>query len=80
MADELYRMYGRCGEERSILVGSGNGLRKNPALQRTFESLFGLELHTPQHKEEAAFGAALCGLCACGEKKGLKEAQELIKY
>lgn len=80
MADELYEMYDRCGEERSILVGSGNGLRKNPALQRTFESLFGLEMHTPQHKEEAAFGAALCGLYACGEKKSLKEAQELIKY
>ncbi len=80
MADELYEMYSHCGEEKTILIGSGNGLRKNPALQKVLEQTFGLELHTPRHNEEAAFGAALCGLYACGEKKTLKQAQELIKY
>lgn len=80
MADELYEMYNACSERRTMLIGSGNGLRKNPALQKVLEATFGLVLNTPQHKEEAAFGAALCGLYACGEKKSLKQAQELIKY
>lgn len=80
IANELHEMYARCGENKSMLIGSGNGLRKNLALQKVLEQTFGLELHTPKHKEEAAFGAALCGLYACGEKKTLKQAQELIKY
>lgn len=80
IADELYTMYESGREKRSILIGSGNGLRKNPALQKIFESLFQTKLLTPLHKEEAAFGAALCGLCACGEYDSIEEAQKLIKY
>ena len=80
IADELYDMYTAAGEKKSILVGSGNGLRKNPALQSIFEQTFGMKLLTPQHKEEAAFGAALCGLCACGRFDSIEKAQKLIRY
>ena len=41
------------------LYGSGNGLRKNPYLVKSFENRFGLPLKLSQFKEEAASGAAL---------------------
>jgi sedoheptulokinase len=39
-------------------VGAGNGLRKNPALRRALEGLFGMPLVVPPYGEEAACGAA----------------------
>ena len=80
IADELYKMYEDGNEKKNILIGSGNGLRKNPALQKIFEELFQAQLLSPKHKEEAAFGAALSGLCACGEYDSIQKAQTLIKY
>ena len=41
------------------LLGSGNGLRRNPALQRAVERSFGLPLTLAAVPEEAACGAAL---------------------
>ncbi len=80
IADELYKMYSNSNEKKNILIGSGNGLRKNPALQKIFEEMFQTELLFPKHKEEAAFGATLSGLCACGEYDSIEKAQKLIKY
>lgn len=40
-------------------LGSGNGLRRNPALQRAVERSFGLPLTLAAVPEEAACGAAL---------------------
>ncbi len=64
MAEELYQMYRkmeRVAGERKRLIVSGNGLRKNPALQRIISRRFSMELQLAGQKEEAAYGAALAG-------------------
>jgi len=66
IARELYEFYiahcqssGRdSGETRDLLVGAGNGLRKNAALRGALERLFGMPLAVPPYGEEAARGAA----------------------
>lgn len=80
MMEELYVMYDQMGEKRCNLVGSGNGIRKNEALVRIAENKFGGSLQIPGHTEEAAYGAALFGLVACGVFESAKQAQALIKY
>ncbi len=62
MADELYEMYRQylsAGGNAAVLIGSGNGLRKNSHLQSCFSRLFGQPLVMWDCKEEAATGAAL---------------------
>lgn len=80
MATELFDMYSRMNSEKFGIVGSGNGIRKNAALVRTFEEMFNSKMKVPKHLEEAAFGAALFGLVSCGVFKNANEAQALIKY
>ena len=62
------------------LVGSGNAIRRNPALKRAFEKTFGMEMRIPAHAEEAAYGAALYAMTAAGIVGSLDEAQGLICY
>ena len=60
MAEELYGMYARMPrEEISTLVVSGNAARLNPALPMALEQVFGMTVSVPDHREEAAVGAAL---------------------
>lgn len=81
IADELHHMYCACPDAACTkLIGSGNGLSKNPALRQIVSSRFALDLMTPVHKEEACFGAALYSLAACGYYPSLEQAQGLIKY
>jgi len=84
MAMELRNLYGEMQtfekHRVDMLVGSGNGIRKNPALKKAFEMAFGLPMYIPQHFEEAAYGAALFGLAAAGKVECLAEAQKLIAY
>ena len=84
MAGEFYDLYLemlRAGARMpEALIGSGNGLRKNPALRRAFELRFGMPLWIPAHDEEAAFGAALSAMAASGLKPSLRDAQRLIRY
>lgn len=80
MAFELFEMYKLMKSEKCGIVGSGNGIRKNPALVETFEEMFDSKMKVPKHLEEAAFGAALFGLVSCGVFKNANEAQKLIKY
>ena len=80
MATELFEMYAQMKSDRCGIVGSGNGIRKNPALVRVFEKMFGAEMKIPKHLEEASFGAALFGLISCGVFKNAAEAQKMIKY
>ena len=62
MVDELYNMFAPTGISFSGLVGSGNGIRKNPALVRIAEEKFGMRMTIPEHLEEAAVGAAMFAL------------------
>ena len=58
IAEELYDFFGVGGTERELLVGAGNGLRKNAALRQALERRFGMPLAVPPYGEEAARGAA----------------------
>ncbi len=51
---------------RSLVVGSGNGLRLNPVLRRCVEHEFGRPLTMGDLREEAATGAALTAAVAVG--------------
>ncbi|MBQ8075602.1 MAG: hypothetical protein IJ237_06415 [Oscillospiraceae bacterium] len=72
MAEELYQYYSsiqkETGLERSRLLASGNGLRKNVFLQQKMSERFGMPLTVSEQIEEAACGAALAGLAAVGAK------------
>lgn len=48
---------------RMRLVGSGNALRKNELLRHMAQQVFGMPLHIPDSREEAAAGAAILGSC-----------------
>lgn len=48
--------------DKTLLVGSGNGIKKNPLLREALEERFGLPMHLTNIHEEAAFGACLCGM------------------
>ncbi len=52
--------------QRRILVGSGNGVRRNPLLRNVFERKFAMSLVMPRHEEEASLGAALLAGVAAG--------------
>lgn len=84
MVDELYAMFEAMKpylkNEKTLLVGSGNGIRNNLPLKARFEEKFGLKMHIPKGKEEAAFGALLYSLVAAGIKSDFNEAASLIKY
>lgn len=84
MAGELYGLYEKAApalpEKPRFFAGAGNGIRKNPALRRVLERVFGLPLHIPLHREEAAFGAALTALTGAGFFPDIREAQKRIRY
>ncbi len=80
MVSEITEMIEPIGFEATALVGSGNGLRKNIPLRRRFSEALGAQMQIPLHREEAAFGAVLTALVACGAKPTLEDAQKLISY
>ena len=83
MADELHELYGQMPlfAPAAGLVGSGNGIRKNPVLRRYLEEQFGLKLKLPAHREEAAFGAAVFASAAAGVYTDIPTAQAaMIQY
>lgn len=82
MCDELFALYQKFPVEtpRSSLIGSGNGIRKSPLLAQIFSDKFGLVLKIPVCQEEAAYGAGLFSLVACGICRSIEEAQSKIKY
>ena len=66
MSRELYTMYQTIHAGTAIkierMIGSGNGLRKNPVLCEIMEEMFGAELRMAEYEEEAATGAAVSSL------------------
>ena len=80
MAEELYSMYEKMECQKQGVVGSGNGIRKNPALVKVFEEKFNSNVKIPAHFEEAAFGAALFALISCGSFRGADDIKKLIRY
>ena len=78
--NELYDMYGQMKVKRSMLVGSGNGIRKNNALKEVAENTFGAKMKTPVHVEEAAFGSALFAMTATGKFGNAEQVKKIIRY
>lgn len=78
ICNELYDMYVKAGGNCTRLVGTGNGIRKNTALKKIFEEKFNMKMFIPEAAEEAAVGAALFALVACGKYKDLQEATRII--
>lgn len=81
MSEELYDMYVQMGVSCDRMIGSGNGIRKNPLLENCIEDTFGIKMQIPVHKEEACFGAAIFSLVAAGVYSNISQAQErLVHY
>ncbi len=66
MSTELYQMYMTIQKGTGIkirhMIGSGNGLRKNPVLCEIIEDMFKAELILAECEEEAATGAAMSSM------------------
>lgn len=83
LCEELYQFYNVLPEklkDGSHFVGSGNGIRKNPLLQKIASDRFRMKLRIPKYAEEAAYGAVLFSLLASGERETLEDVQSLIRY
>ncbi len=84
MAEELHGYYREMealgAGSRSVLIGSGNGIRKNQLLREIVAESFGYGMKVPAHEEEAAFGAALLAAHGAGEFPTLAAASGIIRY
>lgn len=84
MADELRAFYEEMTEAGArparVMIGSGNGVRRNPALRHALRSRFGMEIRMPVHHEEAAYGAALSAVCALCGAQAYADARAKIRY
>lgn len=89
IADELHGFFERIPEvvrrEKHVLVGAGNGMRKNLVLCERLAERFGLPLSVSAHEEEAAVGAAIAAGVAAGvdwmvaEKIGAFNSRSIIR-
>lgn len=60
-------------------AGSGNGIRRNPVMQRLLRERLNLPLHLAEAKEEAAFGAAVHAAAVTGAYPDLNAAMAAMK-
>lgn len=83
ICEELYGYYGKFSsllEKRpQILVGSGNGIRKNPLLADLFSERFSMPLRIPLYEEEAAFGSVYAAYMAL-KNISSDTVRKLIRY
>lgn len=70
ISHELFKFYqalpSAVRENKNILIGSGNGLRKNPLLCHIIEEHFGYKLSISSSNEEASLGACIHSMVAAG--------------
>ena len=82
ICDELYEGFKDMRSALNLnlykLVGSGNGVRQNPALKEIISDKFNMKLNIPLYKEEASYGASLLALSLL--KGSDFDVQSLIKY
>lgn len=83
IVDGFYSFYDEAGDARPAhlarIIGSGNGLRKNPLLVAELARRFERPVFVPAHEEEAAFGAALLAGVQTGLWASLPAAGEVIR-
>ncbi len=81
MANELYTLFEGFGIKGSVLVSSGNAVRKSSVLRHYLEELFGMKISVPAHTEEASFGAAIFASVAAGiYNNTFDAAKQMIHY
>lgn len=68
------------GRRVTKLVATGNGVRANPLMPEILADELWLPLYTPEHTEEAAFGAALVAAVGSGVVSSFAEAGKAIRY
>src|SRR5262249_31660342 len=78
--DGFERVAPHPGRRRGRLAGAGNGLRRNPVLAQIVAEAFGMPLHLPLRREEAAYGAALLAAVGAGVHPDLASACRLVRY
>ena len=75
-----YRLMRRLGvADRSVLVASGNALRRNELPRKLAGEAFDMRVGVAPHAEEAAFGAALVSAVASGRFATLADASRLVR-
>lgn len=83
IAQGMYSFYEAAGESRpqhlDRIIGSGNGLRKNPLLVREISRRFARPVWFPTHTQEAAYGAALLAGASTGLWPDLETAGRNIR-
>ena len=82
ICDELYDIYRnvpKSDQDSKVMIGSGNGIRKNPVLKKIIENRFGKKMYTPKFEEEASCGAALFSLYCSGYFQSIEEIQKMIQ-
>ena len=83
IADGMYSFYEAAGNSRpkhlDRIIGSGNGLRKNPLLVREISRRFARPVLFPAHQQEASYGAALLAGASTGLWPDLETAGRQIK-
>lgn len=83
ICNELYQYYKefpKPSKSYPNIIGSGNGIRMNPLLQKIFEDTFSMKFKIPAYAEEAAYGVSLFSLYCSQYYKTLEDLQALIKY
>jgi len=83
IAEELWENYEAIlpmiKDERTVLIGSGNSIKKSSLMSALLSDVFKLPVLLPKHNEEAAYGAALFALIGEGVFKDIIEAQSIIQ-
>jgi sugar (pentulose or hexulose) kinase len=83
IAQGMYSFYESAGANRPAhldhIIGSGNGLRKNPLLVREISRRFSRAVWFPAHTQEAAYGAALLAGASTGVWPDLATAGAKIR-
>ena len=77
---DLYAAMQPISGPRQTLIGSGNGLRRNPLLAALLREALGLPLRMTAHEEEAALGAALVAALAVGALEDGDAVGALLRY
>lgn len=81
MAEAFYTFAQRMNPiigERNVLVGAGNGIRRNPVFANILAQRWGLPLTQPVWEEAGAVGAALCAAVAIGGVPDWAAANALV--
>ncbi|MCB1020176.1 MAG: hypothetical protein KDC27_09610 [Acidobacteria bacterium] len=76
---EFVESAGNAAPRAQRIIATGNALRRNPLLVAALERRFGLPVWTPDHREEAAYGAALLAGVSAGMWTSLAEAGAVMR-